>query len=408
MNKKDLINSVFDVTGLKVRGKNIRSEIQEGIAEIDCKALWLQICTGLGKTRASLLSVTGNKVLIICSQIAHEKNFQEEVEKWGFTYDITYVNYRSLHKYSKHSFDTVICDEADCFTPTSVSKMKHISYKKLIVMSATFSYKKRILVSQLGNFKKVKINLLQAISWSILPIPEFRIIYCPLSNDQYVFEMGNNKKKKIEVITYKEYTSKYKFIPRKIRNNLRILCTQKEHYAIFEELFAECYNEEGFVKPTMKQRIKILGSQRKRFLTDIKFKKVEYLFSILGRKRTISFLGSKEHANQLSNKTGYKALTSDNSKKVNQKIIDDFNTLKTSRIYSVDILTRGMNLSNLERSIIMRIDGSVEKIHQIIGRSERSKKPIIYMLVVPNTRDYENFIKFKDTMRDSWFKIKKI
>jgi superfamily II DNA or RNA helicase len=132
-----------------------------------------------------------------------------------------------------------------------------------------------------------------------------------------------------------------------------------------------------------------LGSQRKRFLGELKTGAVRQLIGILKRRRYVCFCASVAQAESLS-KTN--TISSKRPQKLNQMIIDAFNKKQLSNIFAVGMITEGMNLTDIQIGIITQLDGKERLFIQKFGRSLRAEDPVSFIFYYKNTQD-ENYLK---------------
>lgn len=129
----------------------------------------------------------------------------------------------------------------------------------------------------------------------------------------------------------------------------------------------------------------LTGSERKRYLADIKTSYVQQLLLKLQHKRFVCFCGSIKQARVLSADKNFICSEVKNS----QSIIDSFNDEEIDNLFVVDMIQEGNNLTNIEVGVIVQLDGQTGPFIQKSGRIMRSQKPIILIFYFKNTRDEE-------------------
>ena len=72
-----------------------------------------------------------------------------------------------------------------------------------------------------------------------------------------------------------------------------------------------------------------------------------------------------------------------------QSNVTRFNNGETNSLYAVGMLTEGMNLKDIEKGMIIQLDGQERGFIQKLGRILRSEEPEIYILYFSQTRDEE-------------------
>ena len=105
--------------------------------------------------------------------------------------------------------------------------------------------------------------------------------------------------------------------------------------------------------------------------------------NIIKDKKFICFAGSVPQAKELG---GDGAVHSSNKK--NDEIIQAFNEGETKSIYAVNMLKEGINLSDIEASLIIQLSSKELDIVQRTGRILRAKEqPEQYIIYYKNTQD---------------------
>lgn len=361
--------------------------------------------TGCGKSRAAIRYI--NKfdnpearydVLVCVAEIAHINNWHNEFASWGtfgLNVRIDVVCYASLKSMSMSRYDLVILDECHHIaTDIREDALSRIEADRVIALSATVDRDTRDCLNRLyGRFVEFNITLQDAIDWDILPTP--RIYTIPLSlrmngsDERYVFTRGNSKKRKRIVCDAKDrwiYLRDKKGLP---DLELHVRCSQFEKYCYITEAF-EYARKQYFAlrNDALKNRWLQQGSERKRFLSSIKTAKARVLINILlDDSRHIVFCGDIEQADKLGCDNAV------HSKRENPKdIIDRFNQKKTNSLYCVGMLQEGQNLTDIEKALIIQLDGNERSFIQRLGRVLRAERPVIYIMYVEGTRD-EEFLK---------------
>ena len=367
------------------------------------KNVLLQWATGCGKTKQAITAFdllnkeSGyvNNVLIVIAETAHRKNWIEEFNRWNpgllqdMRYSISIICYDSLHHYVGRHFDLIILDEAHhIWTDIKMSLLKQVTSDRFILLSATVEDKMIYELEEIiGKIKVSKITLQEAIDFNILPQPE--IILVPLQLDNKILNQtieivrGEEKKRVTIRCTVSE---KWKYLKDKRKYpNLRLIvsCTERQKYNDFDEKID--YYQNLFYK-TKKEPIKVkwlnYGLQRKSFLGQLKFDKAKEVLSTFGECRYICFCTDIEQADRLGGNHSI------HTKKENPlKTIDDFNDKKINSLFVVGMLKEGQNLKDIERGLIIQLDGVTRPFIQKLGRVLRAEYPKIYIIYFEGTQD---------------------
>lgn len=368
----------------------------------------LKWATGCGKSKMTIDLInhavgtipTNNpiKVLFVVAERAHINNWQDEFDKWGLKTDkiSTYICcYASLKKYVDYCFwDIVVLDEAHhCFTEKRMAALEVLKEHiypltgRIYLLSATLSTGKQDMIEDIfGKFKTSTVTLKDAIKEDILPDPKVYVVEMHLDNVKRHQEIKIGNDPNAPVVKW-ENRAKY------IYNNTPciIQCTefQKNAYLTstmeyWKQRYERSHNEF--------QRTKWVntGSQRKRFLGELKTGAVRKLIDSLPRNnRFVCFCASVAQANSLD---FVNTISSKRPAKSNQLIIDKFNNKEINRIYAVGMITEGMNLTDIQTGIIVQLDGKERLFIQKFGRSLRAEDPVTYIFYYKGTQD-ENYLK---------------
>lgn len=391
-----------------------REQLQlEALNEVtEHKRLILSWSTGVGK---SLVGVklfdqlfkedSESKFLIVVAESAHKKNWRDEFTKHlggaagaVLLQNVSIECYASLKKTINTQWKAIIFDESHHLN--SEIRMEYLSCMKsdyVLCMSATMTGKKfstlrATLELTFGNFLVSKIRLQDAIDNDILPEPEIIAIPMTLGTSPntciYVKEWGL-KKYRQDVHCY--YKDRFAFCSNRAKYphmTLHIHCSELEKYNELNADFA-FWKKKALMNPSniaMKNKWLQIGSQRKRFLGELKTARAKQLIDTLKDKRFICFCTSVQQAESLGGKHCI------HSKKVgNQQIIDAFNNKETSSLFAVNMGQEGLNLKDIEVGIIVQLDGEERGWIQKSGRVYRAEHPVIYILYVKDTRDEEYF-----------------
>lgn len=378
-------------------------QLAENLLTVNKNVLF-QWATGCGKTKQAIKAIDlldktdksrQNFVLIVVAEIAHKKNWIEQFNLWNpdlltnVNYDIKIICYDSLHHYRDQYFDLVILDESHHIgTDIRLDILKDIHSKKFVLLSATMD--KQIVYeieNIIGRICVSNIPLQTAIDWGLLPEP--KIILIPLTldnniNNQVIEEVRGNKDKRVTIKC--TVADKWKYLTdRKKYPHLRLLisCTERQKYNDFDNKI-EYYKKLLRMKGLDSIRNKMLqyGSQRKTFLGSLKDKKAREIIATFGQSRYICFCVNIEQADRLG---GSHSIHSE--KDDSHDVIDRFNNKEINSLFVVGMLKEGQNLPDIEKGLIIQLDGKTLPFIQKSGRVLRAESPEIYILYYAGTQD---------------------
>ena len=352
----------------------------------------LKWATGCGKSKMAidlLNHAAGNyrkgmKVLFVVAERAHINNWLHEIFKWKLNAYTEVICYASLHHKKGETFDAIVFDEAHhAFTEKRMDIIKTIQSSYVYLLSATLPSSKIEEMEEIyGKFTTSTVTLKDAIKNDILPDPRIYVIELHLDDKKSDQEIAIGKPDRNAPIVRWEDRNKYVF-----RNTPCIIkCTQKQKYDFltsrmeyWKSRYQMSHNE------YQKNQWVSLGSQRKRFIGELKTDYVRNLIDTFPRKRRfVCFCATVAQANLLSEEN---TISSKRPSQLNQAIIDAFNKKKLSQIYAVGMITEGMNLTKIEAGIITQLDGKERLFIQKAGRVLRADDPVAYIFYYKNTQD---------------------
>ena len=371
----------------------------------DCQRVILKWATGCGKSKMAIdlinytvdnfsSIITPVRVLFLVAERAHIKNWNEEFDKWQLKrskISIDIACYASMHKYKDSEYDILVMDEAHhVFTEKRMSYLQEMlqsSWQHIYLLSATLSSGKQDMIEDIfGKFNTSTVTLKDAIKEDILPDPKVYVVEMHLDNTKRFQEIQIGNDPKAPVVKWEDRAKYiYKNIPCIIR------CTEFQKN-LFLTQSVDYWNERYHRSHSEFQRVKAAnyGSQRKRFLGELKTGAVRKLIDRLPRKnRFVCFCASVAQANALDYVNN---ISSKRPAKSNQITIDKFNNKQIDHIYAVGMITEGMNLTDIQTGIIVQLDGKERLFVQKAGRAMRADEPTIIILYYKNTQD-ENYLK---------------
>ena len=377
---------------------------REFLALKDEHRVILKWATGCGKSKMTIDLINNAipakepiRVLFVVAERAHIQNWQDEFDKWKLRADkvSTWICcYASLKKYIKYGlWDIVVFDEAHhCFSEKRLAALEELKDNlypdaHIYLLSATLSSGKQDVIEDIfGKFKTSTVSLKDAIEGDILPDPRVYVIAMELDNVKRHQEIKIGNDSHAPVVKWEDRAKYlYKNIP------CIIQCTEFQKNLYLSQCI-DYWNNRYHKSHSEFQRIKAAnyGSQRKRFLGELKTGVVRSLIERLPKKnRFVCFCASVNQANSLDY---VNTISSKRPAKSNQLIIDKFNKKEIDHIYAVGMITEGMNLTDIQTGIIVQLDGKERLFIQKFGRSLRAGDPVTFIFYYKNTQD-ENYLK---------------
>ena len=370
--------------------------------------------TGCGKSKMVIDLINHNtdplvrgrlisKALFVVGETAHINNWKAEFEKWKLrdNVKVDICCYNSIGKYSRNSYDVIVLDEAHhAFTEKKVPFLRELvsfmytdSY--VYLLSATLPATRKAMAEEIfGKFTTATVTLKEAIEKEILPEPVVYAIAMDLDNTKSRQEIQIGKDPKAPVISW-EKRAKYIY-----KNTPCIIqCTEQQKYSYLTSNM-DYWKQRYEVSRSEYQRNKWvnLGSQRKRFLGELKTGAVRKLIGRLPRRnRLVCFCASVAQAESLSAEN---TISSKRPQSLNEAIIDCFNRGQLNQLYAVGMITEGINLSGIHTGIIVQLDGKERLFIQKFGRTLRADNPVAFIFYYRNTQD-EVYLKGALEMIDS-------
>lgn len=377
------------VKNLKVKPNEIKNKIQLKAVDLSSRHsnLCLEWSTGVGKTRAAALIVQKiikenpeAKGFLVCKESTHLKNWIVDIKKFSLDSILDNMSnflYASLHKHNKSIVDFIILDECHALTWKRVIQLRKIiqsNKTKVILLSATIPDEKKYLIERLLGTQVfyAKITLKKAFELKLLPEPKIIVHKVELEDnpgDLYDIEIKKGRTIKVTQVKF------YKLITKRMEYYLNL----SEDTELKQDLRRNCKN-----------KYLNLGTQRKKFLSIVKTKKAKELVERFraSKSRFICFSGTIDQSLELG---ALSAINSKNKKGINQELIDCFNREDCVELFVVKMLREGVNLSNIEKGIIIQLDSTVGSFYQMLGRCLRHEFPEMHIIVVKNTKDEQYF-----------------
>jgi len=329
--------------------------------------------------------------------------------------------YQSLHNIDREKYKVVLLDELDLCTDNRYEHLFEFKPEHWIGMSGTIDMEdiyrfKRLLKS----IFHVKVDLLQAVKWGILPQPKIFSVALSLDNTKrYLpFYKGKDKRKKNNIVPFNERWAAYKD---KTKNAI-IQCTETEYLQLLEEEFQKwkTWEEEftlpmeersnflrtliqkGFNQTTCRDKKMRLGNERKKFFADIKNRHFKKLISQLPEKsRILVFCNDTRQADLLNEEFAVHS-----NRPGSEGLIDAFNNKEINLLFSCKLLERGVDFIDVDYLIIVQSSGSQNSQIQKAFRIMLSDIPKIIVMYYPQTQDEQYVNRFLDQFKKEWI-IKK-
>ncbi len=376
-------------------------EIQEKAEELaKSNNVLLLFSVRLGKTLTAL-NITrnfGNRHLIVTSETLIINTIRDEITKWNFRQeDYTIICYDSIHKYVNQEFDCIVLDESEHITENNVKYFQQIKAKRWVALCAKMSREKKNILKSLFNFKQLKVTYNEAVNSGILSQPKIFVINLYLDNRDKNHVYTRTFKKYKQEITC-DYRDRFKNYTKP--SNLRILCTAQEYYSLLDENI-EYAKKQFFQNQTEFNKVNWLskGSVRKKWLGKYKTEYAKKIISWMQNrnKRFMVFCTDINQAEELGRGDGVT-----HSKNKNDDAIIKFNNKEVDELYVVDRGKEGITIYGIEEGLIIQASGSETANYQRAGRLGIADNPIIYVLVIKNTKDEDYVKKLKEDISEKF------
>lgn len=379
-----------------MKREDIQQEAVNKMREVNL--LILQWCTGLGKSKAAIDIIKdmpdNSNILLVVAELAHKENWKKEFLKWGLPLNtgIVIETYASLKNHRDKSYDLLVLDEAHHVgSDLRMEILEEIKVKKVLALSATLPQEVWFKLAALYGkpMYSSKVTLQDAISYGILPEPKIYLIPMELDNtelNQTIIEEWG--KKALRVVRICSLSEKWTYMKNKSKYpnmRLEMPCTELQKYIsitnnveYWKNLFMRNRNE------GIKNKWLQLGSERKRYLGELKSKMAQKVIEHITNKRYVCFCSSIKQAELLG---GDNSIHS--KKKGSLGTIEDFNNKEINNLFAVGMIQEGQNLNDIEVGVIVQLDGQERAFIQKSGRAMRAEEPILIILYYKETRDEE-------------------
>lgn len=345
--------------------------------------IFLQLATGLGKTRISCGiadAMKAEKILVLVPELPLIANFQADMEKWGYTNYISKAKfnaYASTHLHEDEYYDIIIMDEAHHLSEARRESLSKIKTKKRVFLSAKIEDESLIeFINDFGSVYEKTITLKKAQSLGLLP--SLKIHITDIKLDDNIKRNDAKYGKKVVKVTDKQY---YEYLSNKI-TYLRGLyqdnpIPQNYHY---------------------KRTSDNTGLQRQKFLSQVKEEKAKEIISWLEKNnhRYVVFAGSIEQADRLGGLNAIHSKSKDKPElivkaktksKVNDYLVNSYNNKEINSLVAVGMLQEGYNLTDTKYGIVIQLGNKERKGIQISGRIIRTEGGTLIVIRVKGTVD---------------------
>ena len=349
----------------------------------------LHIITGIGKTFCALHAIMtmpeGSRVLFAAEQINRKKTLVKEIEKYKeiFGVDVRehvqliFECYQTVYKWNNVTIDLVIADEIhDSLTPEYVKFYTNNNIKCLLGLTATLKSRVQYTIGRSTVNKKILLDY-----WAKCPVVytysprRAKLEQTSRKLNVYVLNINLNKEER------SEYNKWERNIGR-IRQEMAMLDRSDPNHEVLKE----------------KLQFRYYASTRKRdkILTDSSTK-TEVAKELVSKLNTKVLL----FANSLDclKKITPNVVSSKNKKKINEMLLDQFNTGAIQTLGNFKILKQGANLADdLDVLVLLSYYRSPGDFIQKVGRlRDNGKIGHVIILQVTNSDEIGRVVKMTST-----------
>ena len=395
-----------------------RNEIQSfciKFRDIDCNVA-LFWAPRVGKTNATLNILNGESVLVCSNTQLIRDNWVESLSTYTGKWNS--ICYASL-KNQNPIYDTIVCDEADLISENYADLIRNLNPKKVIFLTGTATMRLGALLDSITSVTKkdtVKwyVDIPKAIQWGILPKPKIVCVKLGLRNGKrdQLYPVSKAKDKTNTVIPYMDYLSlnNYDRFTRSKKENFHVQCSEQEYSKMIDndiEYWKSINKDPNSKVPNIiaVNKMKLLGSQRKEFYAQKKLRYLDRLIKYfqLEGKRLLIFANSINQAESVDfENDGYNVIVSTNK---NKDALDRFNGLDSFRLIAVGMLDRGIEIRNIDASIIIQVSATDASITQKASRNLLDNNPLLILPFFGGTKDEEWVSKFVTKFPSEFVKV---
>ncbi len=363
-----------------------KEQIFEDLVKKGARNNLLILPTGYGKSKYAIDLANHykcKKILVVVPKLVLIKNWNVELDKWGYKGSVNFTTYASIQKWSGLSYDMIIWDEAHHITERVMEYIPTISSSYATLLSATVKRDKLYALREMfANLNVVRHTLKDAIDEEILPQPKVYLVELSLSPD--VSDKIIIRKTGKKPVIKGEYNQLKRLKAAYPQNMIEITCHQLQknlYYSNEIDYWKRRYifTQQEFLKNNW---LRIAG-ERLKWLSDIKTDIVKNILDKLKKYRVITFCSSIKQTEEL----GKNNISSKNKKA--PEVLKSFNEGNINHITVCEILNEGANLTNCQIGVFASLNSSEIMQIQKIGRLLRHKNPYLIVPYFRNTRDEE-------------------
>lgn len=418
-------NKIASIDNLESVSRDTIQNACSDFKNLDCNVC-LFWAPRVGKTRATLnmLRFESEKTLICSNTELIRDNWTESLREIGTeSVKSKSICYASL-KNQNPEWDTIVCDEADLISENYADYISNLNPKRIIFLTGTPTMRFGSVLDTMTSVTKLptvkwRIGFDKAIKWGILPEPKIVCLGLALRTDKkdQLYYKSKDKSKRNAVMSMSEYFSMSNFerIDRGKKENFLIQCSEFDyHKMIVNDM--DYWN--SVKKDPMRKvpdviilnKLKQLGLERKKFFAQ---KKLRYLnrmvdYFKLQEKRLLIFANSIEQAESVDlENEGFNVI---HSKKKNTDALLRFNSSAACRLIAVGMLDRGIEIRNIDASIILQVSASDASITQKASRNLLDDSPFLILPFYKETKDEEwvkSFVSKFDPKYITWIDVSK-
>lgn len=367
---------------------NKKDEIQEEIVSLSKtnKNIIVEHATGTGKTLSALKIIEASNSSLMWNIVIYERNHKnnwlKDIKKHNKEHlldRISFICYASF-KNLKYQRCNLVFDEAHHISEANISDLKTMYSDYCILLSAkvTYNLQQDIERATYKQFARHKCNISDAVQEGIIPEPKIYI---------YDIELANTLKKNVVQI-------------KKNGQQIPSAFTDKEYYLYLDNKIQYFKNEYLIKRDEYLKNLWMRYSlERKNFISSCKIPYIRVLQKILRdkNKRFICYYNSVNELKMLGTKDTM-LYSEKRSQKLNENVIDNFNSGVINEINSCKMTQESMNFVNLEVGILQQLDSNPRKGIQTTGRTTRSVEPIMFIFRVKDTQDDVYLANFLEDM----------
>ena len=358
----------------------------------------LTMATGTGKSRIAIEYAKRHNVqsiaLLVPTENLRDSNWQEEFYKWDaneiWDKNTLRLCYASGSKIKGNEFDLVIMDESHNIIELSYEFFEDNICKKVIALTATSPKKlEKLNIFSKLNFRRIfSVNLDEAIELGVVSPYRITVVYTQL-NDTLRYIDAGSRAKPFKTTEKNQYNYLTKMI-----NSLQ------------EPEMVDGVQVERYISPKEKSMMDMYIRKRMHLINSLRSKEHAakvILKTIPEEDRYLIFAGSIQQAESLCEYRYHS--------KTDSKHLEMFQKGELNRLSCVEALNEGINIPDVDGSIMVQIRRSDIKLIQRIGRNIRFREgheAHIYIIVCKDTQDEVWFNKASENLDESRIEYKSI